>query len=194
MKGDLLCPNCGSLARNRRLWLLLESRFLAPALHVLDFSPSRCLYRNLKKKQGISYQSTDLSGDFISDYQYDITNIKTVDNQFDLIICYHILEHVPNDLQAMKELHRVLKPGGTCLIQTPFKGTENIYEDPAIVSEQERTLHFGQKDHVRIYSVQGLNKRLTQVGFTVNVQTFGPAIPNTNGFKEMETILFCHKK
>ncbi len=168
INNDRLCPNCGSLERNRRLWLLLEREFLVPNSTILDFSPSRCLYRKLKKIKDINYQSTDLSGDFIADYQYDITNLKIEDNKFDLVICYHILEHIKDDSKAMNELYRVLKLGGKALIQTPFKDGA-IYENNSIVSKKDRLEHFGQEDHVRIYSVAGLKQRLENCGFLVEV-------------------------
>lgn len=167
--GDSMCPNCGSLQRNRRLWQLLETDFLTPNSTILDFSPSRCLYRKLKKIPNINYQSTDLSGDFIADFQFDITNLKITDKSYDLIICYHILEHIPDDIAAIKELYRVMKPGAKALVQTPFKEGE-IYENYALISEEERLLHFGQKDHVRIYSVTGLKKRLESCGFQVEIR------------------------
>ena len=167
--GDLLCPNCGSLQRNRRLWQLLQTEFVKPEMAILDFSPSRCLYRKMKNISGIDYQSTDLSGDFIADHRYDITNIEVADNTFDLIICYHILEHIPNDALAMKELLRVLKPGAKVLIQTPFK-EGGIYENESVVNEKERLKHFGQEDHVRIYSVEGLKQRLETSGFSLDVR------------------------
>lgn len=166
---DLLCPNCGSLQRNRRLWELLETEFVKPGINILDFSPSRCLYRKMKKISGIKYESTDLSGDFIADYQYDITKLPVAAAQYELILCYHILEHIPNDIAAMQELLRVMKPGAKALIQTPFK-VGKIYEDNHIVSEKERLAHFGQEDHVRIYSVAGLKERLKTAGFLVEVR------------------------
>ncbi|MBK6500196.1 MAG: methyltransferase domain-containing protein [Saprospiraceae bacterium] len=76
-------------------------------------------------------------------------------DKFDLIICYHILEHIIEDMLAMKELFRVLKPKGKIIIQTPFLG-ETIYEDYSINTPELRLKHFGQKDHVRIYAAQGL--------------------------------------
>jgi SAM-dependent methyltransferase len=165
---DLLCPNCGSLARDRRLWKLVKENYIKNDIQILDFSPSRPLFRKWKKEKNIKHIASDLSGNFIADVAYDITEITEQDNQFDLIICYHILEHVMDDVKAMKELHRVLKPNGTALIQTPFKEGE-IYEDYTITSEAERLTHFGQKDHVRVYSVEGLKKRLESVGFEVIV-------------------------
>ena len=188
---DLLCPNCGSLQRNRRLWHLLETEFLKPNSTILDFSPSRCLYRKLKKISNINYQSTDLSGDFIADNQFDITNLKIANETYDLILCYHILEHIPEDIAAMKEVFRVMKSGGKALVQTPFKGGE-IYEDYSMISEQDRLKHFGQEDHIRIYSVQGLKERLRNCGFQVEIRT-DFTDKNIFGFDENETILVLTK-
>ncbi len=166
---ESLCPNCGSLKRNRRLWMLLKTEFLVPNSVVLDFSPSRCLYRKMKENTTINYQSTDLSGDFIADYRFDITKLELAENTFDLVICYHILEHIENDVLAIEELFRVMKPGSKALIQTPFKEGE-IYENYKITSDKERLEHFGQEDHVRIYSVLGLKNRLENGGFLVEIR------------------------
>ena len=168
---DLLCPNCGSLARDRRLWQLVKENYIKNDIQILDFSPSRPLFRKWKKEKNVNHIASDLSGDFMADVAYDITQIVEKENTFDLIICYHILEHVIDDVKAMSELYRVLKPNGTVLIQTPFKEGE-IYEDYSITSEAERLLHFGQEDHVRVYSVEGLKTRLESVGFDVIVNRF----------------------
>jgi SAM-dependent methyltransferase len=168
---DLLCPKCGSLARDRRLWMILSTDFLKNGITVLDFSPSRSLARKLKHTPIINYISTDLSGNFIADFRYDITHIGIADSSIDLIICYHILEHIEDDRKALSELYRVLKPGGKAIIQTPFKDGD-IYENFSITSPAEREIHFGQDDHVRIYSVSGLKERLEQAGFTANAKIY----------------------
>ncbi len=167
---DYLCPSCGSLQRNRRLWLLLKNEFIKKNSTILDFSPSRCLYRKMKKISTVNYQSTDLSGDFIAENKFDITKITTEDDSYDLIICYHILEHIELDTLAMREMYRVLKLGGKILIQTPFKEGE-IYENYRITSPKDRLNHFGQEDHVRIYSIGGLKKRLENTGFFIEIRT-----------------------
>jgi ubiquinone/menaquinone biosynthesis C-methylase UbiE len=159
---------------------------------VLDLSPSRALYRKFKKTTGIEYFSSDFANEFISDYQFDITAIQRPDNFFDLIICYHILEHIGDDRKAMTELFRVLKPGGTMLLQTPFRDGE-IYEDNSITTGVERLAHFGQKDHIRIYSVKGISERLSQAGFTVNVLQFNEQATNSSGFSEKEIVVTCKK-
>lgn len=187
---NLLCPNCGSLSRDRRLWQLLKEHYIKPNIRVLDFSPSRTLFRKWKKEKNLNHIASDLSGNFMADVTYDITKIPEKENTFDLILCYHILEHVIEDTKAMKELYRVLKPNGTVLIQTPFKEDE-IYEDYTITSETNRLLHFGQEDHVRIYSVDGLKKRLESEGFSVSVKQFEEN--EYLGFSDKEIILFATK-
>lgn len=190
--GDALCPSCGSLPRNRRLWSILNGGFLKSGTKVLDFSPSRCLYRILKNYPSLTYVSTDLSGDFIADHTYIITAIDAADDSYDVVVCYHILEHIEHDLQAMKELYRILRPDGICLVQTPFKGGP-IYEDFTIQSEAERLKHFGQEDHVRIYSVDGLKERLTANGFKVEIMEYIEREENKFGYSKKEIVLFCRK-
>ncbi len=120
----------------------------------------------------MKYFSTDFENEFIAEYNYDITQIPVENNFFDLIICYHILEHIEDDKKAMEELQRVLKSGGTCIIQTPFKEGD-IYEDAFKKTKKERLEAFGQEDHVRVYSVNGLKERLCANGFkNVEVKTF----------------------
>lgn len=189
--GELLCPCCGSLPRDRRLFDLLKKEDLLQG-KVLDFSPSRALYRKFKKTPRIEYFSSDFANEFMSDYQFDITAIKRQDNFFDLIICYHIMEHITDDRKAMAELFKVLKPGGTMLLQTPFREGE-IFEDPAITNGGERMKYFGQKDHVRIYSVEGIAGRLNQAGFSVKALQFNEQMFNRSGFSEKEVVLSCKK-
>ncbi len=192
-ENDLMCPHCGSLSRNRRLYhVLLKEFFLKDNLNVLDFSPSRCLYRKFKGITSIQYTANDFCGEFMADKHMDITNMNEPDNSFDLIICYHILEHIKNDIQAMSELFRVLKPGGTAIIQTPFKEND-IYENNQITSREEQKIHFGQEDHLRIYSVKGLCQRLEQVYFKTEVRTYKDESQNYFGFSNNEHILFCKK-
>lgn len=188
--GQLICPVCGSLPRTRRLSQLLDQEFLKPRMTFLDFSPSRMLYKKWKKRNDISYFPTDFENEFLSDYQFDITNVSTESEKFDLIVCYHILEHIVDDKKAMSELYRVLKNGGTALIQTPFKDGE-IFEDYNIVTPEDRLKHFGQQDHVRIYSVSGLKERLQSVGFKAEVKVFDENI--YQGFAKNEIVIVCKK-
>ncbi|WMJ71915.1 methyltransferase domain-containing protein [Cytophagaceae bacterium ABcell3] len=173
------------------MWQILNDNELLKG-KVLDFSPNRCLHKNFKKTLKDDYISTDYEGEFFADYAYDITGIFEPNNKFDLVICYHILEHIPEDQKAINELHRVLKIGGKCYIQTPFKEGDT-YEDPSITTPEERKKHFGQEDHVRIYSVEGLKNRLQKAGFKVTPLNFAEGSNNYFGFKEKETVLLAEK-
>lgn len=188
--GDQICPICGSLSRTRRLFMILNDDFLFSQAKVLDFSPSRILYREMKKRKDIDYFSSDFENEFLADYHYDITKIDAEDGKFDLIMCYHVLEHITEDQLAMNELFRVLKNRGTAIIQTPFKDGE-IYEDPNVSSPEERLKHFGQKDHVRIYSISGLENRLKNAGFATEIRSFKS--DNYHGLSDNETVIICTK-
>jgi SAM-dependent methyltransferase len=189
--GAVICPYCGSGARHRRLWTLLEPR-LRDGLRVLDFSPPRCLYTKMMKLGHIEYTPTDLLGEFVASKSLDITKLEVDDASYDLIICYHVLEHVVEDKKAMSELYRVLSPGGSCTIQTPFKDGDT-YEDATITDAAGRLKHFDQEDHVRIYSVSGLTDRLSAAGFKVERLFFNEKEGNYHGFRDGETVLVASK-
>lgn len=187
-----LCPFCGSLPRNRGLYKLLKENNSLKG-KILHFSPSRSLFRKLKNYKAIDYYSSDFENEFFADFKFDITNIEQQNETFDTIICFHVLEHVIDDIKAMSELFRVLKTKGKVYIQTPFKDGD-IYEDYTIESPEQRKIHFGQEDHVRIYSLSSLQKRLTSVGFKVNVKTFINKEENlTLGINFKESILILTK-
>jgi SAM-dependent methyltransferase len=190
--GDRLCPCCGSMSRNRRFWDILKSDFLVGRPRILDFSPSRCLYRKLKRQPSIDYTGVDYSGQFFADKKLDITNIDEKDDSYDLIICCHVLEHVEDDQKAIRELYRILKKGGYAVIQTPFKEGD-IDEDPKIVTPLDRMKRFGQSDHVRMYSLPGLKDRLAANGFGVVVREFNEQKENVSGFEEKEVVLLAEK-
>ncbi|WP_245169076.1 class I SAM-dependent methyltransferase [Marnyiella aurantia] len=187
---ELICPVCGSISRARRLLMLLNDEFIKSGDSVLDFSPSRVLYRIFNRRKDIHYFPSDFEDEFLSAYQYDITAIDAPDNKFDVIICYHILEHIEKDEKAINELYRVLKKQGKILVQTPFKEGD-IFENPNINTATQRLQHFGQEDHVRIYSVKGLVRRLEKGGFITEVRTF--SVDNYFGFAENETVIVCRK-
>lgn len=189
--GELICPICGSLPRARRLYQLLNDEFLKPNVHVLDFSPFRILYTKLKARDHIFYYPSDFEDDFIADYQFDIRKIDIENEKFNLIICYHVLEHIIEDTVAMKELFRVLKTGGKLLVQTPFQEGE-IYEDDSVFTPQERLKHFGQDNHVRIYSIDGLVQRLKEAGFHTEIRTLNG--DHYYGFAADENIIVCSKQ
>ena len=172
---------------------LIEAEVDLPTKKLLHFSPPKGFRTKLKQLVIGDYITTDYEGEFDADKRLNIESISEPENQFDIIICYHVLEHIIKDEQAIVELNRILKPDGTCFIQTPFKEGD-IYEDYSITSKEERLKHFGQDDHVRIYSIEGLKTRLENKGFIVEVLQFGKLDENRNGFSENETVIKAIKK
>ncbi len=188
--GERLCPHCGSLPRTRRLWNLLEHQ--VPGKKVLHFSPSPSLRSKIQKLSTVDYVTTDYEGEFEAMKRLNIEGIDEPDHSYDIVICYHILEHIPDDIQAMRELYRITKTGGKCYIQTPFKEGD-IYENPEILSPANREIHFGQSDHVRIYSVEGLVRRLETVGFEIEVVPFHTTNEDEYGFNKEEYVILANK-
>ena len=138
--------------------------------------------------KNLDYRTADYTGEFESDIIMDLTKLPEYLPPFDIIICYHVLEHIEDDILAMKNLFKLLKPGGHLWVQTPFAEGE-IFEDSSIQLPVDRKKFFGQWDHVRVYSVEALTERLRSVGFTVEIKCFKSRPGNTAGLKEEETII-----
>ncbi len=127
----------------------------------------------------------------------DLTDLRFVDDTFDVIMCNHVLEHVHDDLKAMREIYRVLKPGGWAILNSPVEKDRLItYENPSIEEPSERLKHFGQQDHVRVYGTD-YTQRLQQAGFTVEVIDFAATFSHNErfrfGMKDGEEIYRCTK-
>tara|TARA_B100000963_G_scaffold323099_1_gene307687 strand:- start:35280 stop:36035 length:756 start_codon:yes stop_codon:yes gene_type:complete len=168
LRPNALCPGTLSLERHRLLWLYLdrETNFLNQELKVLHVAPEQVFFRKFKRLQHWDYTTTDLNSP-LAGIVADICDLPLQDNQYDLILCNHVLEHIPNDLKAMTELYRVLKKGGTLIAQVPLNDeSTKTLEDDSITDPRDRTRFFGQYDHVRLYG-QDYYKRLKSVGFSV---------------------------
>jgi SAM-dependent methyltransferase len=167
------CPRCGSLERHRLLWLYLKNKtsFLTDKTSILDVAPMECLQTKFKQLKNIHYVGVDMDS-HLAMLTMDLTAIPMKDNSFDCIICYHVLEHISDDQEAMRELFRVLKPGGVGILQSPVDLTlEKTFEDPTIVSPKDRAHHFGQEDHVRIYG-KDYEERLQKAGFIIKKEYY----------------------
>ena len=166
LRQNALCPGTLSLERHRLLWLYLDRKtnFLTDAIRVLHVAPEQVFYKKFKFFSHWDYTTTDLHSP-LADVKADICALPFEDSTYDFILCNHVLEHIPNDFKAMEELYRVLKPGGTAILQVPLEeGRKNTFEDDSITDQQERTRIFGQYDHVRVYG-QDYYNRLQEVGF-----------------------------
>ncbi|NQT76395.1 MAG: class I SAM-dependent methyltransferase [Bacteroidetes bacterium] len=166
-RDNALCPSCLSLERHRLMWLFLKNKtdFFSAKLKVLHVAPEYCFIKRFKALENLDYTTADLESP-LADVKMDILEIPFEDDAFDVIICNHTLEHVENDLIAMKEFFRVMKPGGWGILNVPInEEREQTYEDHSITNPKEREKHFGQRDHVREYGLD-YTDRLSEAGFT----------------------------
>ena len=164
----VLSPSTLSLERHRLLWLYLqrETSFFTQPIELLHFAPEQAFYKRFKKLKNITYTTTDLNSP-LADVKADICNLPFSDDTFDVILCNHVLEHIPDDKKAMEELFRVLKPGGWGIFQIPQDlSRESTFEDNSITDKKERAKIFGQYDHVRVYGRDYFD-RLRNIGFSV---------------------------
>ena len=153
LRKNALCPGTLSLERHRLLWLYLdrETNFFSKKLNVLHMAPEQVFFKKFKTFENWNYTTCDLNSP-LAEVKADICNLPFENNFFDLILCNHVLEHIPDHEKAISELYRVLKKGGTLIAQVPIDlGKEKTYEDSNITNKKERTKIFGQYDHVRVY-------------------------------------------
>nr|WP_299073243.1 class I SAM-dependent methyltransferase [uncultured Allomuricauda sp.] len=165
---NVLSPSTLSLERHRLLWLYLknETDFFAKDQKVLHFAPEQAFHKRFKQLNNIDYTTTDLNSP-LAEVKADICNLPFKDGSFDVILCNHVLEHIPDDTKAMQELFRILKPEGWGIFQIPQDlKREETFEDDSITDRKERAKIFGQYDHVRIYGRDYFDK-LRSIGFTV---------------------------
>lgn len=192
------CPRCGSLERHRLLWLYLKQRtdFFNRNVRVLDIAPSYFMQKKLRRYAHLDYLSVGMDDSWVMTYM-DIMAIPLPDNHFDCILCYHVMEHIADDRQAMKELFRVLKPDGWAILQSPIDMTrETTFEDPRGTTPEDRRRLFGQDDHVRVYGRDYI-ERLKEAGFFVTpdsfVQQFSDAMISKFGLMKDEILFICKK-
>jgi SAM-dependent methyltransferase len=178
IRENALCPGTLSLERHRLLWLYLdrETSFLNDSLKVLHVAPEQVFYQKFKSFSHWKYTTTDLHSP-LADVKADICALPFEDNSYDLILCNHVLEHIPNDRKAMSELYRVLKKGGTLIAQVPLdENRTTTFEDNSITDRKERTKVFGQYDHVRVYGKDYL-EFLDQTGFSSKFIAYTEKLP-----------------
>jgi len=168
---DYLCPVCYSTDRDRAIYFYLRTKIInsSAKINLLEFAPGS-LREYLSKNREISYRTCDLFMNFVDD-QFDIQSLGYPDSSFDILICSHVLEHVPDDLMAMRELYRVLKPSGTAILLVPISlKLEQVREDKegTVISDEDRVSLYGQSDHLRLYSKTAFVSRLEKAGFKIS--------------------------
>ncbi len=203
-RANAQCVNCGSLERHRIIWMYLkkETGFFTSSLKVLNPAPEKLFYTKLRTMSNIEYTSIDL---YPEKYDYgsktikmDLTDLQFVENSFDVVLCNHVLEHIPNDAKAISEMYRVLNKDGWAIINVPVDHTrETTFEDLTIDNPQQQLELFGQPDHVRVYGKDYVN-RLKHAGFTVEVIDYAERFTHNEMFKygmlKGREIYLCTKK
>ena len=162
-----ICPRCHSFSRQRAMTLLFE-RMELQGRRILHFAPERALEPVFDRMHGVRRVTTDLHAP--AELRLDITDIDLPDASFDLVVCSHVLEHVPDDRAALRELARIVAPGGLVLIIVPYHPQHETFEDPAITKPLARAVAFGQPGHVRVYGID-FRDRLEGAGFLTEDRT-----------------------
>ena len=191
------CRSCGSLERHRLLALLLGGLGdrAAQGAVVLDVAPSRNLSPLIRALRPDAYVSLDFDpaadGRLVS-VAASLTDVPLVAGSVGLLVCYHVLEHIPDDAAAMREIARVLHPGGVALVQVPRRSGPTD-EDPSAPVE-ERVSRFGQADHVRYYG-DDFEDRLRSAGLSVVTTTAVELVPREwqplLGIDSTEVVWLC---
>ena len=192
------CPNCGSKKRQRLQWLFLHHRtnLTTDRLRLLHFAPELCLLERFSALPNLDYVTADIEPGRAM-LAIDMNAIPLSVGTFDAILCSHVLEHIPDDRLAMRELYRVLNPGGWALIMVPVEPERAVtFEDPTVVTPEARERTFHQCDHVRIYG-RDVQQRLEEAGFTVNrhryAKELGPEAVRKYRLKRTDDVFFCTK-
>jgi SAM-dependent methyltransferase len=198
-RDNALCPHCLSLERHRLMYLYLQRKtnFFKDNLKLLHVAPEYCFIDRFEKMKNLDYITADIESP-LAKVKMDIHQIPFEANTFDVAFCNHVMEHVDDDIKAMSELHRVLKPGGWAIIQSPQDWSRaTTYEDPTITDPKERERLFWQDDHLRLFG-RDYGQRLEKGGFKVTEDRFvmnelTPEEVKRYALPANEVIYFCQK-
>ena len=198
-RDNALCPHCLSLERHRLMYLYLQRKtnFFKDNLKLLHVAPEYCFIDRFERMKNLDYITADIESP-LAKVKMDIHQIPFPDNTFDVTFCNHVMEHVDDDIKAMSELYRVLKPGGWAIIQSPQDLSKaTTYEDASITDPKEREKHFWQDDHLRLFG-RDYGKRREKGGFKVTEDRFvmeqlTPEEVKLFALPANEIIYFCQK-
>ena len=195
---NVLSPGTFSLERHRLMWLYLknETSFFTEKAKVLHIAPEQSFIKRFRAMNNLEYITSDLESP-LADVKADICNLPFEDNSYDMILCNHVLEHIPDDTKAMQELYRVLRPGGMGIFQIPQDlSRATTFADDSITDPKERAKIFGQYDHVRVYGRDYFDK-LRSIGFKVEevdyTKTIAPELVEKYCLAKGEIIPVCYK-
>jgi predicted SAM-dependent methyltransferase len=190
---DARCPNCGSRERHRllHLWVVEGGGDKLDGKRILHFAPEKITMQ--EKRGNPLYETADLHQPGVT-HRVDIAHVDLPDGSYDVVIANHVLEHIPDDRMAMREIYRLLKPGGVALLTVPVNTSrQETYENPTITAPAERHAHFSAEDHVRYYGLD-VADRLREAGFAVETFRMTPEEEVRYGLLRDEWLYVCSKK
>ena len=200
-RAALACPSCDASDRDRLCALYIKQK-LENLPHdgkqvFLDFAPNLGISYWMRGFGNIEYRSLDLFRRNV-DVKVDIQNMPQFPaDSVGGFICSHVLEHVPDDEAAIKELYRILKPGGFGVVMVPLiKDVMKTQEDPSHTTEELRKMHYAQGDHLRLYGISDFMENLQQVGFQVQrlgMDYFGQDTFTRSGITECSALYVVTK-
>jgi SAM-dependent methyltransferase len=121
------CPQCRALERHRLQYLVVDQllKSLDTAnLTMLHFAPE-AFFRNYFATRFGQYETADLYMSNV-DHQVDLQTLPFADQSYDFIFASHVLEHIPDDLKAISEIRRILKPNGIAVLPVPLVAEKTI--------------------------------------------------------------------
>jgi SAM-dependent methyltransferase len=188
---DARCLNCGSRERHRllHLWITEGGGDRLTGKRILHFAPEKSFMARMRGNE--LYETADLMQPGVT-HRVDITDTKLPAAAYDVVLANHVLEHIPDDRAAMREIHRLLKPGGLALLTVPINATRPTYENPSIATAPERWAHFSAHDHVRYYGTDFAD-RLAEAGFQVETFRVSPEDEVRHGLLRDEWITIARK-
>jgi predicted SAM-dependent methyltransferase len=167
------CPRCGAHDRERHLLMYLEATGLLATMQgksILHFAPEKRLVSRIQAVRPGQHVRCDLYPQSPDVVRVDMLAMQFETGSFDMLIANHVLEHVADEIQALREIRRVLKVGGYAILQTPYsRKLHGTWQDAGIADGEARLQAYGQADHVRLYG-RDIFDRFASVGFVSRVQ------------------------
>lgn len=194
------CPRCGCHDRERHLLMYMEKTGLLAGVRdraVLHFAPERRLAQRIAAAVPKRYVRCDLYPRTAEVLRVDMLAMQFDDESFDVVIANHVLEHVADDLKALAEIRRVLKPGGQAILQTPYSAKlHHTWEDPGIDTDPARLQAYGQADHVRLFG-RDIFARFESAGLASCVRRHEDVLPEVDaialGINPKEPLFLFHR-
>lgn len=181
------CMYCGAHDRERHLFMYFDKLNLwdvIPNSRLLHFAPENNLSQKIESLSPEKYIKADFYPTDVGVQKVDATAIPYGDNEFDIVLCNHVLEHIPNFQKALDEIYRIIKPNGIAILQTPFSKTlAKHFEDDGIKTDELRRIFYGQNDHVRRFGEKQFFKDLEMTGFELDIKEHNSFFKNADSFR-----------